>query len=89
MPEHFGSVVNECNIVYPVGFFPLKTVHILECFHLAVTKYYLAFTKVFAEKMFKAYSVAFYHNFNDSPFLSLNKYSLIIPEEGSAHYAVS
>jgi hypothetical protein len=58
-------------------------------FHLAVTIYYLAFTEVLVEKMFKAYYVAFYHNFNDSPFLSLNKCSLIIPEEGSAHYAVS
>jgi hypothetical protein len=56
-------------------------------FHLAVTIYYLAFTEVLVEKVFR---VAFGHNFNDSPFLSLNKYSLlIIPEEGSAHYAVS
>lgn len=88
----FRSVVNECNIVYAVDFFSLKTVHILECFSpccYPVTIYYLAFTEVLVEKMFKAYCVAFYHNFNDSPFLSLNKYSLIIPEKGSAHYTVS
>jgi hypothetical protein len=58
-------------------------------FHLAVTIYYLAFTEVLVEKMFKANYAVLCHNFNDLPFLSLNKYSLLIPEEGSTHYTVS
>lgn len=75
--------------MYPVGFFPESCTHSGMFFHLTVTVYFLTFTEVLVEKMFKAYYVAFCHNFNDSPFLSLNKYSLIIAEEGSAHYTIS